>query len=133
MMEPLFSPWGEIQQCEVLAPHIFSVSTASHGGIMVNARVAKANFSTEALKCAFLEGGFYCFEEDCAATVALRELMDRKLYKAPVNEYWKPGAYEKCINDSVQRYYPDYWQARQDGKTQPAAQTKQKQVKEAER
>lgn len=131
MMEPLYSPWGEIQHCEVLAPHVFSVSTASHGGIMANSRTAKAIFSKEALKCAFQEGGFYCFGEDCAAPVAIRELMDRKLYAAPANEYWKAGAYEKCINDSVQRYYPDYWKARQDGKTQPAVQKKQ--AKEAER
>lgn len=133
MMEPLYSPWGEIQHREVLAPHVFSVSTASHGGIMVNSRAAKTVFSKEALKCAFQEGGFYCFEEDCAASVAIRELMDRKLYAAPVNEYWKNGEYEKCINDSVQRYYPDYWKARQGGKTPPAAQAKQNRAKEEER
>jgi len=130
-MEPFYSPWGEIQHCEVLAPHIFSVSTASHGGIMANCRTAKTVFSRKALKCAFQEGGFYCFEEDCAAPVALRELLDRGLYTAPVNEYWKPGEYEKCINDSVQRYYPDYWQTRQFGKTPPAVQAKQ--AKEVER
>lgn len=132
MMQPLFSPWGEIQHCKVLYPHVFSVDTASHGGIMVNARVTKAIFSREALKCAFQEGGFYCFEEDCAAPVALRELLDRGLFTAPVNNYWKPGEYEKCINDSVQRYYPDYWQARQNGKIQPV-QAKQNRAKEAER
>lgn len=131
MMEPFYSPWGEIQRCHVLTPHVFSVSTASHGGIMVNSRTARTVFSREALKCAFQDGGFYCFEEDCAATVALRELMDRGLYSAPVNRYWKPGEYEKCINNSIQRYYPDYWQARRDGKTQPAVQVNR--AKEAER
>lgn len=112
-MEPLFSPWGEIQHCKILYPHVFSVDTASHGGIMVNARVARSIFSDAALQCAFREAGYYCFEEDCAATVALRELMDRKLFAAPVNDYWKHGEYEKCINDSVQRYYPEYWQVRE--------------------
>lgn len=131
MMEPFYSPWGEIQHCEVLAPHVFSVSAASHGGIMANSRTAKTIFSREALKCAFQEGGFYCFEEDCAAPVALRELMDRGLFTVPVNEYWKDGGYEKCINDSIQRYYPDYWKARRDGKTPPAVQAKQ--AKEVER
>lgn len=131
MMEPFYSPWGEIQHCEVLAPHVFSVSAASHGGIMANSRTAKTIFSREAPKCAFQEGGFYCFEEDCAAPVALRELMDRGLFTVPVNEYWKDGEYEKCINDSIQRYYPDYWKARRDGKTPPAVQAKQ--AKEVER
>lgn len=133
MMEPLYSPWGEIQNCEMLAPHVFCVSTASHGGIMVNSRTAKTVFSREALQCAFRDGGYYCFEEDCAAPVALRELMDRGLYVAPVNGYWKPGEYENCINESVQRYHPDYWQARQAGNTQPVLQGKQNQVKESER
>lgn len=116
-MEPLFSPWGEIQDCEVLCPHVFSVGTASHGGIMVNARVAKSIFSNAALQCAFCDGGYYCFEEDCAAAVALRELMDRGLYQAPVNEYWKPGKYEEAINDSIQRWYPEYWAAHEAGET----------------
>lgn len=132
-MQPLYSPWGEIQHCKVLYPHVFSVDTASHGGIMVNARVATSIFSQEALQCAFREGGYYCFEEDCAATVAIRELMDRNLFTAPVNDYWKPGQYEKCINDSVQRYYPVYWTARENGQTVSEVQTKQKQMKERER
>lgn len=131
MREPFCSPWGEIQRCEVLTPHVFSVSTASHGGIMASSRTARTIFSKDALKCAFLDGSFYCFEEDCAAPVALRELLDRGLYSAPINEYWKSGEYEKCINNSIQRYCPDYWQARLDGKTQPAVQANR--AKEAER
>lgn len=132
-MEPLFSPWGEIQHCSVLCPHVFSVDTASHGGIMVNARIANTILSKAALQCAFRDGGYYCFEEDCAAPVVLRELMDRKLVAAPVNEYWKPGEYENCINDSVKRYYPAYWQARQDGKTITVEQIKSERRKEHER
>lgn len=34
--EPEYSPWGEIQWCETLAPGIFFISTASHGGILVS-------------------------------------------------------------------------------------------------
>ncbi len=104
--------WGKIQHCKMLCPHVFSVDTASHGGIMVSTMAAKSIFSEAALQCAFCEAGYYCFEEDCAATVALRELMDKGLFTAPVNYYWKPGEYEKCINECVQRYYPEYWQAR---------------------
>ena len=113
MMKPMYSPGGKIQHCNMLCPHVFSVNTASHGGIMVSTVAAKSIFSEAALQCAFREAGYYCFEEDCAATVALRELMDKGLFTAPVNHYWKPGEYEKCINESVQRYYPAYWQARE--------------------
>ena len=97
----------------MLCPHVFSVDTASPGGIMVSTMAAKSIFSEAALQCAFREAGYYCFEEDCAATVALRELMDKGLFTAPVNHYWKPVEYEKCINECVQRYYPAYWQARE--------------------
>lgn len=125
-MAPLYSPWGEIQHHDMLAPHVFSVSTASHGGIMVNARTAKTIFSKAALNCAFRDGGFYCFEEDCDAPVAIRELIDRGLFTAPVNAYWKHGEYESCINDSIQRYHGDYWQARENGATVPAIQKQNK-------
>ena len=76
MTEPGYSPWGEIQHCDMLTPGIYSVSTASHGGIMARMDTAKKVFSKAALDCAFFECGWYCFEEDCAAAVALRELMD---------------------------------------------------------
>ncbi len=49
-----------------------------------------------------MEERYLCFEEDCDAQVALRELMDKKMIQAPVNEYFGPGAYEAVINSSVQ-------------------------------
>lgn len=60
-----------------------------------------------------LDGNYYCFEEDCDAPVAIRELLDKGLYTAPVNDYFKPGEYEKAIDRSLQEYHPDYWQARE--------------------
>ena len=42
-----------------------------------------------------------------------RELMDRKLCQAPVNEYFAPGEYEAVIDRSLQTYHPEYWQARE--------------------
>ena len=76
-------------------------------------RLAQIVFVRKAAqKCGFHEGGYLCIEEDCAATVALRELMDKKLFTAPVNDYFKPGEYSKIIDQSVQRYYPEYWAAR---------------------
>lgn len=64
MTEPGYSPWGEIQHCDMLTPGIYSVSTASHGGIMARMDTAKKVFSKAALDCAFFECGWYCFEED---------------------------------------------------------------------
>ena len=82
---PGYSPWGEVQTCETLCPGAYSVSTAGHGGVMVHRDLADKVFRKEAKECGFAEGVYLCFEEDCDGPVALRELMDKKLYQAPVN------------------------------------------------
>ena len=113
MWQPDYSPWGAVQYCEPLCPGAYSVSTASHGGVMVQRELAMKALSVEARKCGFMDGGYLCFEEDCDAPVALRELMDHRLYAAPVNQYFGLGEYDKVINDSLQRWHKDYWQARE--------------------
>lgn len=113
MFPPEYSPWGEVQRQEELCSGVFSVSTASHGGIMVHGSVAKAVLSPSARKHCFRDGSYYCFEEDCDAPVAIRELLDKGLYTAPVNDYFKPGEYERVINRSLQEYHPDYCRARE--------------------
>lgn len=113
MFPPEYSPWGEVQRQEKLCSGVFSVSTASHGGIMVHRSVAKAVLSPAARKHCFRDGSYYCFEEDCDAPVAIRELLDKGLYTAPVNDYFKPGEYERVINRSLQEYHPDYCRARE--------------------
>ena len=80
-----------------------------YGGIMVHQIVAGNVLSGAAIKCGFTDGSYLCFEEDCDAQVVLRELMDRKLYQAPVNEHYPPGKYESVIDASVQRNHPEYW------------------------
>ena len=113
MSPPEYSPWGEVQLQEELCSGVFSVSTASHGGIMVHRSVAKAVLSPAARKHCFRDGSYYCFEEDCDAPVAIRELLDKGLYTAPVNDYFKPGEYERVINRSLREYHPDYCRARE--------------------
>lgn len=126
---PGYSPWGEVQTCETLCPGAYSVSTAGHGGVMVHRDLADKVFRKEAKECGFAEGVYLCFEEDCDGPVALRELMDKKLYHAPVNQYFRPGEYEAVINRSLQTYHPEYWQAREKDlkeKGQPSIQRKKK-------
>ena len=128
--DPIFSPWGHIQTRRTLCPGVFEVSTASHGGIMAAKGAVSSIFSEAAQKCGFWERGYLCFEEDCDAQVALRELMDRGLYIAPINQYFGPGEYDACIDSIIQFSHPDYWKAHEDGLTQPSKQIK---VKEYER
>lgn len=122
--EPAYSPWGLIQTRKTLCPGFFDVSTASHGGIMVAREFVAGNLSPTAQRYGFWEGGYLCFEEDCDAQIVLRELMDRGLYTAPVNEYFGPGEYSKCIDDTIRVCHPDYWRAHETGLTQPTQQTK---------
>lgn len=128
--EPTVSPWGSIQTCRTLCPGVFEVSTASHGGIMAQRQAVPQIFSEMAQKCGFWERSYLCFEEDCVAPVALRELMDKGLYAAPVNQYYGPGEYSACIDSSLQHFHPDYWKAREAGLTQNPQQIK---LKERER
>lgn len=121
---PLDSPWGEVYSHTMLCDGVFSVNTPSHGGIMANIARARSIFSTIALTYAFRDGDYFCFEEDCAAPVALRELMDRGLYHSPFDDPREREEYNKVINECIQCFYPDYWEAHEAGDTSlPAAES----------
>ncbi len=77
MDEPTYSMWGEVQSCRTIANGIYEVSTAGHGGVIIDEQLAKEILSPEAVKVGVLDGGYYCFEEDCDACVPLRELYDK--------------------------------------------------------
>ncbi len=57
--------WGEIQTSTRLADGVVDVTTASHGGIIVDKRVANKFLSKEAKQMATYDNGHYYFEEDC--------------------------------------------------------------------
>ncbi|MBE6577028.1 MAG: hypothetical protein E7653_02690 [Ruminococcaceae bacterium] len=68
-LEPRHSPWGSIDGMRWIANGIYSVSTPSHGGIMVHKSVADKVLSKEAQEVGFVSEPFICFEEDCDAPV----------------------------------------------------------------
>lgn len=70
--------------------------------------------SPAARKCGFKQGGYFCFEEDSQEDVALRELLDKKLWAIP-SRIKDRAAFEENINVSIREYNPDYWRARQRG------------------
>jgi hypothetical protein len=78
---------------------------------MVRRELAEKVFRKEAMGCGFIASGYLCFEEDCAAAVALRELLDKRLCKAP--EHYTPEEYDNAVNGTIQRFYPEYWKARE--------------------
>lgn len=125
---PETSPWGEVQHCDWLCDGAFQVSTAGHGGVMVRREAAKALLSTSARKCGFREGGYLCFEEDCAAAVPLLELIEKGYLTLRGSPYYEPGEFVKCLENSIQRYYPDYWSAHEERRAADVALSKQTKI-----
>lgn len=136
--EPTNSPWGEVQNCTIIANGIYDVSTEGHGGIMVASGLAPYILTGAALRVGFQEGGYYCFEEDCDASVPLRELYDTgilkteeyfKYYSIPSEQpeakdgriyFYKATQSEKAefikrwnrsIDESLQQWNGEYWKA----------------------
>ena len=111
MVEPMYSPWGTVDHCKMLCYGAFEVHTARHGGVMILRELVDEYLSKEAQAVGFVEGRYLCFEEDCDAAVAIRELLDKGLMKAPVNQYYKEGEYSATIDDVIAAWHTDYLQA----------------------
>ena len=107
------SPWGHVDGTEKFAAGVISVSTPSHGGFRVGARVG-VRMSQEARERAtftWVDVGFgdpgsvYWYEEDCDWMIAAWELpelwpqmfryiegvADPKAYLFEGLSYWHPG------------------------------------------
>lgn len=138
--EPVTSPWDEVQHCATIAEGIYSVSTAGHGGIMIDAELAPYVLSPEALREGLREGGYYCYEEDAAIYIPLRELYDKGILKK-TDRYFTDsyvvsdkdkkngyvpyktlteaekeefiGQWSTTLDEDIAQWYPGYWQARQ--------------------
>ena len=123
MVEPMYSPWGTVDHCKMLCYGAFEVQTARHGGVMMMRELVDEYLSKEAQAVGFMEGRYLCFEEDCDAAVAIRELLDKGLMKAPVNQYYKEGEYSATIDDVIAAWHKDYLQAVEERK---AAEQKEK-------
>ena len=101
--EPRESPWGAVQDCTEIAPGIYSVVTAGHGGIMIDRALAPHILSTEALAEGFVENGCYCYEEDAAASIPLCELYDKGILHK-TNEYFTRLEYVSTDPDAEDEY-----------------------------
>ena len=123
MVEPMYSPWGTVDHCKMLCYGAFEVQTARHGGVMILRELADEYLSKEAQAVGFVEGRYLCFEEDCDSPVAIRELLDKGLMKAPVNQYYKEGEYSATIDGVIAAWHKDYLQAVEERK---AAEQKEK-------
>ena len=136
MVEPMYSPWGTVDHCKMLCYGAFEVQTARHGGVMILRELADEYLSKEAQAVGFIEGRYLCFEEDCDSPVAIRELLDKGLMKAPVNQYYKEGEYSATIDDVIAAWHKDYLQAVEERKAaeqkEKTSQPKQKKTRSRE-
>lgn len=98
--------WNKSSQCRscVCTP-AFSKNESQGGG-----RIGRPSFTYRIER---RRNGYLNFEEDCDASVALRELMDSGIIAPRTDNYFRPGEYEACIDRSLQRWNPAYWRARQ--------------------
>ncbi len=155
MSEPTDSPWDVVQNCTTIANGIYDVSTEGHGGVMIAAELAPHILSPEALEIGFIENGYYCYEEDCDASVPLRELYDKGILNEEqyFREYRVKSArpeaqngyvsfreatesekenflngWNNSIDESLKYGHPEYWQAHEQAvSTEPL--TKQQKIK----
>ncbi|MDL2324528.1 hypothetical protein LJC61_05190 [Ruminococcaceae bacterium OttesenSCG-928-A16] len=107
------SPWGDVQACDKLAPGFYLVDTASHGGIMVEEARALAELPVEARECGFHEDGYLCFEEDSAAAVPLRELLDRPDWNPLYSYGCSRQMLESSVDKTLANVYPAYAASRE--------------------
>ena len=139
MREPTNSLWGEVEHCTTIANGIYSVSTSGHGGVMISTELAPKILSPEALNIGDRDGRYYCYEEDAAECIPLRELYDKGILK-PTDDYFthyiipsklpeaKDGRitfnkatqaekaefikrWNKSIDDSLKQWNGEYWKA----------------------
>ena len=112
MSQVLFSPWGMVQTSYTLCDGVYAVSTASHGGILVH-RSAEHLLSQEAQYLGTRYGVYLCYEEDCKAPIVIRELLDSGKIIVPVNDRLTDEEFNNEVNENIQRWNPEYWQARE--------------------
>lgn len=68
------TPWGCSQSVKELEAGIYIVSTAGHGGLMIQQRVAEARLTPQDIAKGWNFGGFYAYEEDCLIAIPCYEL-----------------------------------------------------------
>jgi len=103
------TPWGPSQDTWQLAPGIYAVSTASHGGILIGRKVARARLSLAAQAAGEPWGAWLAFEEDCdwaIPALEIPEVADSGWYSGT------PVELREYARGCVYRWNPEYAQAR---------------------
>ena len=90
----LSTPWGSAQTIKTLAPGILLVSTASHGGLMLDS-AALLDLPEQLRAVGETYGEWRCFEEDCACGLVYEARID--LYREHKRQ--QLASWEKTLGD----------------------------------
>jgi hypothetical protein len=113
MLEPKWSPWGEVDGCTTITTGVYWVSTPSHGGLMIDNRIIGGLLTPEAIK----EGSYFgdnerhwtTYEEDEQCNVAFYELQERGV--SLIRIFGNVDTKDSRIK-SLSRWRPDYLRSR---------------------
>jgi hypothetical protein len=101
----MLTPWGESQYTKQLAPGVYLVSTAGHGGILIGRSQAKKLLSRKAIVIGMLWGNFLAYEEDCDIAAVWYEHPEF----ASSDDKSK---IKRMAQESLQRWHPAYFIAK---------------------
>jgi len=103
IVEGMPTPWGVSQTKKELAPGVYSVTTAGHGGILIGKKRAKELLSEQAIKIGMAWGNFLAYEEDCDVSAVF--------YEHPEYCTWMSvEVIKRYAERSLQQCYPEYFQ-----------------------
>ncbi len=98
-------PWGEADCEEAVAPGVYWVGTAGHGGILVEKSRARELLSERAIKIGRSWGLYLAYEEDCDAYAVY--------YEHPEYCTWmKAEEMKKLAEENLHRWNPAYFNPR---------------------
>lgn len=70
----MYTPWGRSDSQKKIVEGVFSVTTPSHGGLMIKKDFAEKNLSKAARRRGLLCGEYLAYEEDVLVNIPLFEL-----------------------------------------------------------
>jgi len=112
---PYCSPWGRVQEYSEIAPGIWSVSTAGHGGLAISAErdAAMPPYLRDGRKY----GGPGYYEEDIEWALVALAFPEAFAEKKP----WQPMAPFEAAKLTVRQWFPEIWAQYQQAQGKEAA------------
>ena len=106
-----YTPWGESQYSRKVIRGAVFHSTAGHGGLCVSEGIAGKCLSKYTVSQAICVSGRYWYEEDCAVSLPLYELLD--FFPEKVCDFLgnkDVEAIRQSLEKSIRQWYPKYFE-----------------------